>query len=162
MDRTCQAMAALVCLLSSLYAGSQPGDRTRKIALPSPQLIHCRSSECSKLWNQESSDAGTVYPAQVLTDLVNGEVVGLTAVYDKSVSKSELRDAINKLYDKSKFQIASDIWRVESEQVAISIFDGNDGAKEVTYLKFGSYASHAPSAHLECPDKPIAKPPFLP
>ncbi|HLW84550.1 MAG TPA: hypothetical protein VKR60_04995 [Candidatus Sulfotelmatobacter sp.] len=130
--------------------------------MPNPQLVHCRSAECSQLWKQDASDGGAVYPAQVLTDVVNGEVVGLTTVYDKSVSREELRVAIDALYAKSKFQVATDIWRVEPEQLAISIFDGSNGAQEVTYLKFGTYASHVPSAHLDCPNKPFKKPFFLP
>jgi hypothetical protein len=161
MSRAYRAMAVAGCLLASLSAGTQAGGSTRKIVLPSPRLIHCRSAECSQLWKQDSSDGGTVYPAQVLTDFVNGEVVGLTAVYDKSVSKEELRAAINALYGKAP-QVATDIWRVEPEQLAISVFDGSNGAKEVTYLKFGTYSSHVPSAHLDCPGKEFKKPSFVP
>jgi hypothetical protein len=118
-------------------------------------LACCRASSHTR--NQDSKDGGIVHPAQVLTDFVDGEVVGLTAVYDKSVSKEELRAAVNALYGKSP-QVATDVWRVAPEQLAISIFDGADGAKEITYLKFGTNASHVPSAHLGCPDKPFKKP----
>lgn len=161
MDSAYWRMAPLACLLVSLCAVAQVGDSTRKIVLPNPQLIHCRSAECSQLWKQDSNDGGTVYPAQVLTDFVNGEVVGLTAVYDKTVSAEELRAAVNALYPKSKLQ-ALEIWRVEPEQLAISVFDGNNGAREVTYLKFGTFASHIPSAHLDCPNKEFKKPFFVP
>jgi hypothetical protein len=160
MERAYRAVAAVAFILASLCAGAQAGGM-RKIVLPSPQLIHCRSAECSQLWKQDSGDGGAVYPAQVLTDIVSGEVVGLTAVYDKSVSKEELRAAINTLYAKSP-QVAIDIWRIEPEQLAISILDGSNGAKEVTYLKFGTYASHIPSAHLDCPGKEFKKPSFVP
>jgi hypothetical protein len=157
-----RVIAAVGCVLAFLSAGAQAGDNTRKIVLPNPQLIHCRSAECSQLWKQDSSDGGTVYPAQVLTDFVNGEIVGLTAVYDRSVSRKEIRAAINALYGKSP-QVVTDIWRVESEQLAISISDGSNGAKQVTYLKFGTFASHVPSAHLDfCQAKPFEKPSFLP
>lgn len=162
MGRAYRVMAAVGWLLGSLCAGAQAGGSMRRIVLPNPQLIHCRSAVCSQLWKQDSTDGGTVYPAQVLTDFVNGEVVGLTAVYDKSVSTEELRAAINALYAKATFQVATDMWRVEPEQIAISIFDGSNGAKEITYLKFGTYASHVPSAHLDCPGKPFTKPSFLP
>jgi hypothetical protein len=84
---------------------AKTGDSTRKIALPNPQLIHCRSVQCSQLWNQDSNDGGTVYPAQVLTDIVNGEVVGLTAVYDKSVSTQKLRTTIDSRYTKWKIDL---------------------------------------------------------
>jgi hypothetical protein len=159
---TAYRIAALVgCLLVSLFAGAQVGSASRKVVLPSPQLVHCRAAECSQLWKQDSRDGGTVYPAQILTDFVNGEVVGLTAVYDKSVSREEIRAAIDALYGKSP-QVAPDIWRIEPEQLAISVFDGLDGAKEVTYLKFGTFDSHVPSAHLDCPGKSVKKPWFLP
>jgi hypothetical protein len=83
--------------------------------------------------------------------LVNGQVVGLTAVYDKSVSASELRTIIEALYGKWTFHGAAiSIWRVESQQFAVSILDGAEGAKEVTYLKFGTPGSLVPSAHIDC------------
>jgi hypothetical protein len=160
MGRACPTFALAGYLFASLCASAQIAV-PRKVVLPNPQLVHCRSAECSQLWKQDSTDGGTVYPAQVLTDFVNGEVVGLTAVYDKSVSREELRAAINAVYSKSP-QAVPDIWRVEPEQLAISLFDGIDGAKEITYLKFGTYASHVPSAHLDCSDKPFKKPWFLP
>lgn len=161
MHRASQTIALAGYLFASLSACTQMTASARKVVLPNPQLVHCRSAECSQLWKQDSGDGGIVYPAQVLTDFVNGEVVGLTAVYDKSVSKQELRAAINALYPKSP-QAVPDMWRVEPEQLAISIFDGSGGAKEITYFKFGTYASHVPSAHLDCPGKPFKKPSFLP
>ena len=139
------------CLLAALCASAQAGESTHRIVLPNPQLIHCHSAECSQLWKQDSGDGRAVYPAQILTDLVKGEVVGLTAVYDKSVSASELRAAINTLYGRWTFHSDSiSMWRVESEQFVISIFDGCDGAKEITYLKLGTPGSLVPSAHIDC------------
>jgi hypothetical protein len=106
-----QTIALAVYLVAALSACAQVN---RKVVLPNPQLVHCHSAECSQLWKQDSTDGGIVYPAQVLTDFVNGEVVGLTAVYDKSVSKEELRAAINALYAKAP-QAVPDMWRVEPE-----------------------------------------------
>jgi hypothetical protein len=88
-----RVIAIVVCLLASLCGSAQVGGIPRKIVLPNPKLIHCRSAECSQLWQQDAGDRGAAYPAQILTDFVNGEVVGLTAVYDKSVSMDELRAA---------------------------------------------------------------------
>lgn len=136
---------------ASPSAVSQPSaGKPRQIVLPNPRLIHCKSAECSTLWKQDSANGRAVYPAQVLTDLVNGEIVGLTAVYDKSVSADELRDAVNKDYEKWSLHLHSmSAWRIEPEQLAISLADGADGAKEVIYLKFGTYESHVPSAHID-------------
>src|SRR5437660_9420325 len=123
MGSACRVIAVVGCLVALLSAGAQVGDSTRKIVLPNPQLIHCHSAECSQLWKQDSGGGGAVYPAQVLTDLVNGEVVGLTAVYDKSVSAEELRSAINTLYGKWLFLGGGPVtlWRIAPEQFAISM-----------------------------------------
>jgi hypothetical protein len=123
---------------------------TRKIVLPNPQLIHCHSADCSQMWRQDAGDGGAVYPAQVLTDLVNGEVVGLTAVYDKSASTQELWAAIDRLYPKREVVHSNGVfvWRVEPEQLSVSLADEKDGTKQVIYLKFGTYGSHVPSAHI--------------
>jgi len=147
------------CVLASLCTGVRAVD-TRKIVLPSPQLIHCRSANCSQLWKQDSVE-GITYPAQVLTDFVNGEVVGLIAVYDRSVSTEEIRAEINAVYGNSP-QVVHDIWRVEAEQLVISLAKTQSGANEVIYLKIGTYASHVPSERLDCPGQPFKKPWFLP
>ena len=62
------------CLLASLCVGAQAVGGTRKIVLPNPQLIHCHSATCSQLWREGSVEGEAVYPAQLLTDLVNGEI----------------------------------------------------------------------------------------
>ena len=141
-----RVIAAVGCLLGSLCAAAQAGENTRKIVLPNPQLIHCRSAQCSQLWKQDSGDGGVVYPAQVMTDFVNGEVVGLTAVYDKSVSEKELRAAINALYEKSAIQ--DGLWRVESERIVILLSERGNGAKQLIYLKLKPDGSLDPSAHV--------------
>jgi len=142
-----QAMGAIGCFLASLCAGAQAGAGIRKIVLPNPQLIHCRSAECSQLWKQDSGDGGVVYPAQVFTDFVNGEVVGLTAAYDKSVSERELHVAINTLYE--KWERLDCLWRVEPEQIVIQLSERSDGTKQLIYLKVSKgMASLVPSAHI--------------
>ena len=162
MGTVYRLMVAAGFLLASLFVAAQTGGSTRKVVLPSPQLIHCHSADCSQLWKQDSSDGGIVYPAQVLTDFVNGEIVGLTAVYDKSVTTEEIRAAINALYSKWTVSGLTNNWRVDPEQLVIAIYDGKDGAQQVTYLKIGgTYASHVPSAHLYL-GKPFKKPWFVP
>jgi hypothetical protein len=149
MSSPYRVIAVVGCLLGSVCAGAQAGENTRKIVLPNPQLIHCRSAECSQLWKQDSGDGGVVYPAQVLTDFVNGEVVGLTAVYDKSVAKKELQAAINTLYEKSA--LLDGLWRVESERIVIQLSEYSGGTKRVIYLKLKPDGSLVPSAHI-CPE----------
>jgi hypothetical protein len=154
MDSAHRVIAIVGCLLASLYGDAQVSGSTRKIVLPNPHLIHCHSAECSQLWKQDSSDGGAVYPAQVLTDFVNGEVVGLTAVYDKSISTQELRAAINTLYAKWKFPLDDAdpfLWRVEPEQLVAQFAERSDGTKLLIYQKIGKYDSKIPSAHINDP-----------
>jgi hypothetical protein len=141
--------------LVSLCAGAQAAGGTRKIVLPNPKLIHCHSATCSQLWREGSVEGEAIYPAQLLTDLANGEIVGVTAVYDKSVSATEIRAAINAFYGKWQLAFHDDasdtklwLWRVEPEQLAIQLSDRDDGVRQVTYLKFGTAGSLVPSAHI--------------
>ena len=142
-------LIAIGCLLAASYADAQVGGSPRAVVLPSPQLIHCHSVECSHLWNKNGRPAS--YPAQVLTDVVNGEVVGLTAVYDKSVSIEELRSAINTLYPNTEVIHGPVwVWRVAAEKLAIQLSDRKDGTKQLIYLKFVKRGDHdlVPSAHI--------------
>jgi len=150
MGNTYRLIAVVGCLLASLGAGAQVGDSTRKIALPNPRLIHCRAVDCSQLWKQDSGGGRMVYPSQVLTDFVDGEVVALTAAYDKSVSTQDLQTAINTLYAKSKAVQGSKlfVWRVEPERLAVQLAEMADGTKQVAYLKFGTKSSIVLSAHI--------------
>lgn len=138
---------------ASLPASSQAGSGIHTIVLPNPQLIHCHAAACSQLWKDDPAANGGVYPAQVLTDVVNGEVVGLTAVYDKSVSTTEIRNTIDALYGRWKVvELCSTnracVWRVGQEQFVIQLTDEKDRT-QLTYLKFARNASSlVPSAHI--------------
>jgi hypothetical protein len=127
-------------------AHAQTSKSTRKIVLPNPHLIHCHTAQCSQLWKEDSPDGGVTYPAQIFTDLVNGSVNGLTAVYDKSVSMEEVRAAINERYGNSAVAIVDGVWRVEQEQLAISVTKQSDETTQLTYLQFGA---RQPSAHID-------------
>jgi len=144
-----------VGLLASLSSVAQASN-TRQIVLPNSQLIHCHSAECSQLWKPVDSKGTAFYPAQVLTDLVNGEIVVLTAVYDKSVSTMEIRDAFNSFYGKWQLTSPDDtsktklwLWRVEPEQIVIQLSERDDGIKQVIYLKIGTFSSHVRSVHIQ-------------
>ena len=159
MLRACKVLVIAGLLASSSLSSVAQASQTRNIVLPNPQLIHCRLAECSRLWKQLDGDGEAFYPAQVLTDVVNGEIVGLTAVYDKSVSTMEIRDAFNTLYGKWQLTYPDDnsktrlwLWGVKPEQLSIQLSERNDGTKQVVYLKFGTFSSHVPSAHIQ-PDK---------
>ena len=150
MYQLTRILIALACSFISLCCSAQTNQGARQIVLPSPKLIHCRATTCSQLWAENPTEKGDAYPAQVLTDIVDGEIVGLTAIYDKSVSTKEVLSTINRLYGKWQ-RIDNDVsavWRVEPEQLAIQAFKGKGGTTEVMYLKFGTYQSLVPSAHI--------------
>lgn len=146
-------IVATAFLSVSFYASVQTSSDTRTIVLPNPQLIHCRAAACSQLWKDARVAKGSVYPAQVLTDVVDGEVVGLTAVYDKSVSTTDIREAIDGLYGRWKqadLCITNKVcmWRVEPEQFVIQLAYEKDRT-QLTYLKFVKTASSlVPTAHI--------------
>jgi hypothetical protein len=126
--------------------------KTRNVVLPNPRLIHCRSGECSQLWKEESSRGGSVLPAQILLDTVNGEIVGLTSVYEKSVSTEEIRAAIEAVYGKSVLQSdTGGVWRFEREQLVIQLAHEDNGESQLIYLKiakFGTVSRLTPAAHI--------------
>lgn len=150
-------LIAIGCLLVALCANAQVGGSLRAVVLPSPQLIHCRSVECSELWERNGGPAD--YPAQVLTDIVNGEVVGLTALYGKSVSIEELRSAIHTLYPNAEVIDGPPwVWRVKPEQLVIQLSERKDGTKQLIYLKIArGYSSLVPSAHINGPTKQASR-----
>jgi hypothetical protein len=151
MQRAFQIMATIGCLFfSSLCASAQT--RTHKIVLPNPQLIHCNSAQCSQLWKEDSSDRDAAYPAQILTDFVNGSIVGLTAVYNKSMSVEAIRTAINDRYATWTVKDLNGMWRVEPERLVIQLTERADGTKQLVYLQIGNLGSAVPSAHIDnCP-----------
>lgn len=148
MHWACRVLVTAGLLASVSLVAQEKG---RNVILPSPQLIHCRSAECSRLWKEESSSGGSALPAQIRVDNVNGEIVGLTAVYDKSVSTEEIRAAIDAVYGKSRMVLHSDtlwIWRVEPEKLVIQLAHQGDGESQLIYLKIGTVASLTPAAHI--------------
>lgn len=113
----------------------------KHIVLPDFKLAGASVPNLSRLWqDQQPTDAAAVYPKQVLIDMDNGVVQGLTAVYDKSVSINEIQAAINKRYGKfamARFEMPPlMLWRIELEKFAISLSEADDGMKQLIYLKF--------------------------
>lgn len=153
MRGTNPLILAVALLFGSLCANAQNGGNPARVILPNPQLIHCHAAACSQLWKENPAAKVTVYPSQVLTDVVNGEVVGLTAVYDKSVPISKIREAVDAQYGRWKHAdlCTTDkicIWRVEAEQYLINLSTAGDHT-QLIYLKFAkTLDSLQPSAHI--------------
>jgi hypothetical protein len=148
------ATAALALLLAPFQtAKEQTG---RRVMLPNPTLLRCRSSDCSQLWS-ENPEADAVLPTQIRVDMDHNCIYGFTALYDKSVSMDAVQAAIDELY--KKWALADfaksplRLWRVESEKLAIQLSTANKkdekrnfaeaGTKVVIFLPFGGKSACA-------------------
>lgn len=128
------AFFSAVCLLCCACVSSE---KDRHIVLPNPRLLRCRASECSQLWpNGASTDA--IYPRQIVVDIFgdNPCPLGLEAIYEKSVSKDDLKVAIDKEYGQwgqpGNASSPAKLWRVEPEQFAIQLAVTEDRTKKAT------------------------------
>jgi hypothetical protein len=148
------AVAAFVLVLAPFQiAKEQNGGR---LVLPNPNLLRCRSSDCSQLWS-ENPDADAVLPTQIRVDVVHNCVYGFTAIYDKSVSMDAVEAAIDERYKKwalANFAKSQGrLWRVESEKLVIQLSTANKkdekkgfalaGTKMVIFLPFGARSACA-------------------
>ncbi len=133
------ALFALSLPIHAQSVGSHP-----KIVLPNPQLIQCNKAECSQLW--AAKDPDSILPSQVLTDVVDGTIVGLTAVYDKSVSIEQLRAAVNERYRGWQYKDLETVWRDDADKILIQVGQQKDGSTNIIYLQL---PPKVPTAHLE-------------
>jgi hypothetical protein len=148
------ATAALALVLAPFQtAKEQNGGR---LVLPNPNLLRCRSSDCSQLWT-DKADADSVFPTQIRVDMDHNCIYGFTAVCDESVSMDALAKTINERYkrwalaDMTKPSIR--LWRVESEKLVIqlSAADKKDeksgfalaGTKQLIFLPNGGRSACA-------------------
>lgn len=144
-----RVIAALVLTLGLTHFRAAKEENSH-VALPNPQLLRCVSSDRSGLWLGERKPSD-VFPKQLRLDPNQDHVYGLTAFYDKSVSKHDIESAIDERYLGSKnmdFAKSSiGLWRVESEKFAIQLSEADKkdekregveaGTKQVIYIAFG-------------------------
>jgi len=147
MKRMVAALVLMFGLAQYKFAGAQ--DHSRYV-LPSPKLLMCRSTDCSRLW-PEQAEPGAVYPKQVTIDVKGDCIYGLTASYDTSVPIDEIKAAIDERYRQWAVNIHPNsppyMWRVEPERFAIQLsptvkqdakkrlFEA--GTSHVIYIAFG-------------------------
>ncbi len=82
----------------------------------------------------------TKYPAQLVIDSDNGKIVGIKALYDKSVSFSEVEFSINNIYGDWQFSKNEEpqisLWRVTAKKIAISLSIDDNGLAMLIVLPF--------------------------
>jgi hypothetical protein len=130
------AILVAISLTSSVKAGPQ---QNKHIVLPNPHLIGCKSSDCPQMLTDSPAE-GAIYPWQVSLDFADGQVVGLTALYDQPTTMDEVKAAIDDRYDKWAFAAGSSeqirLWRVESEKFVVQLCRNDDGMVQLIYLIF--------------------------
>ena len=148
MKRVIAAVFLMLCLANYQIAREENASR---LVLPNPKLLRCRSSDCFQLWSEESNEANAVFPKQLIIDMKQSCLYGMTAVYDKSIPVEEVKAAIDESYGKwalaDSASSAVKLWRVTPERFAVqlSVADKNDekrniadaGTKQAIYIAFG-------------------------
>jgi hypothetical protein len=109
------------------------------LVLPNSQLLLCKSSTCSQLWEDKPAKVDAIYPRQLIVDIFgDGKCPrGIMALYEKSVSIDQLKASIDSRY--GKWALADNatsrvkLWRVESEKFAIQL--AVTGSRDVSLTK---------------------------
>jgi hypothetical protein len=126
------------------------GESLGRIILPNSQLLRCNSSDCFQLWSGDMKP-DALRPNQILIDMNQGCIYGITAMYDKSVPLDRIKSGIDDLYKQWSVSNSSDsnfyLWRVETEKFAIQLTVAGKahekrnvaelGARQVIYIAFG-------------------------
>ena len=132
-----------------MVCGQVERAKSGRIALPNPGLMTCESA---LLW-QDEKGAAVAYPLQISMDHFDkdGCPQGVMAIYDKTISFDEVKEALDRRYAKWA-SLGNDrikLYRVESEKFAIQVTTIDDSLKEtgtveekgmtrVIYLTFGT------------------------
>lgn len=147
MKRTIAALTLILSLPHSQVAMGQNRDR---LALPNPKLLRCSSSDCFQLWS-EAIEQKAIFPKQMIVDMDQGCIYGMTALYDKSVPLDQIKSAIDDLYRQWSVNDLGNsnlhIWRVDPQKfvVQLGVASKQDekrnvaeaGTRQAIYLAFG-------------------------
>ncbi len=144
--------AALVTLGLTSSAAPNPGE---PIILPDPKLIGCKASACSQVMPDPIAGSRAIHPWQVFVDINDGAIIGLTALYDPSISIDVIKASIDDRYGKwavhGRDGGRTKTWRIEPERFVVSLAPADkmyDGMSSVSYLGFD--AKHPASAGAPC------------
>ena len=144
-----KVLAAVLFVLVPTYSQTVSKETRSRIVLPNPDLLRCKSSACSHTWLEKSDQADAVFPKQVIIDMNQDCLYGITALYDSSIPVDEIRNALDERYGKWAVSAAAPlrVWRAEPDKFAIQlgVADKNDqkrhmavvGTKKVIYIAFG-------------------------
>jgi hypothetical protein len=118
-------IAAAVLLFGFAYWQIAGEESRSRFILPNSKLLRCKSSDCFQLWSEKSVEADAVFPKQLVLDMNQGCIYGMTVSWDKSIPVDEVKAAIDERYGKwalGQFvNSAMKLWRVEPEKFAIQL-----------------------------------------
>ena len=148
-------IAAVVLMLGLAHCQAAKEEKANHILLPSPKLLRCKSSDCNQMWLEKSAEENVVFPRQVVIDMNQNCLYGMTVLYDKSIPLDDIKAAIDERYGKWAVpEFANSplkIWRVEPEKFAIqlSMVGKKDekrniteaGTKRAVYIAFGGVSA---------------------
>jgi hypothetical protein len=126
------------------------GENLGRVVLPNSKLLRCSSSNCFQLFS-EAVERKAISPKQVVLDIDNGCIYGMTAMYEKSVPIDWIKSGIDEDYKQWFVSYPSDsnlyLWRVGPQKFAVqlSIASKEDekrnaaeaGTRQVIYIAFG-------------------------
>ncbi len=146
-------IAVAIILGGLAYFQTAQEEKSSRLVLPNSKLLRCRSSDCFQLWSEKLAETNAVFPKQVIIDLNQSCLYGMTALYDKSIALNDVKAALDERYAKwaspenDKAAVPVKLWRVEPEKFAVqlSVADKNDqkrnmaeaGTNQVIYVAFG-------------------------
>jgi hypothetical protein len=146
-----RVLAALVLMLGLAYGQTATEPNGRRVVLPNPKLLRCKSSDCYQLWLEKSAETNAIFPQQFTIDMNQSCLYGMTALYDRSVPLDDIRAAIDERFGKwavpEFVNSPLKIWRVGPEKFAIqlSVASKKDekrniadsGSIQAIYIAFG-------------------------
>ena len=90
--------AALMLVLANCQTAQE--EKNRRIALPNPKLLRCKSADCFQLWLETPTKPNAVFPKQLRIDMKQNCLYGMTAVYGTSVPLDDVKSGIDQRYGK--------------------------------------------------------------
>ncbi len=141
--------AGILVLLLLFTAGTVSPEGESVIVLPNPGLLDCKVASCSKLWLDDATSAGAIFPIQLSMDMARGCVYGFRARYAPEVPFEEVHAAIDRKYAAFAVPMSSapqapfKLWRVEPQKFAIQLSKGTEQADRENWAD--AFSKHSKS-----------------
>ena len=148
-----RVIATVVMMLGLAHSQAAKEEKSSRLVLPNAKLLKCSASDCLQLWPEKSLEANAVYPKQLIIDMNQSCLYGMTALYDKSIPVSDVKAALDERYGKwalpgnNNAAVPVNLWRVEPEKFAIQLGVASkrdqkmnladEETRQVIYIAFG-------------------------